>query len=77
MKEEQRDALQAIRDLAPRAADALARLMDDPKTPPSVRLQCIQVVLDRTYGKPEARVAIGAEPDFTALHEAFAAMKVG
>lgn len=72
--EEQRDALQMIRSLAPRAADTLVELLDDPKASPAVRLQCVQVILERTYGKPDAHIEL-TQPDFTALHEAFAAMK--
>lgn len=71
---EQRDALQAIRELAPVAADKLAELLDDPKASPAVRVQCIQIILERTYGKPDAHIEL-TQPDFTALHAAFAAMK--
>lgn len=70
---EQRDALQMIRALAPDAADKLVEILNDPKASPAVKVQCIQIILERTYGKPDAHIEL-TQPDFTALHEAFAAM---
>ena len=73
---EQRDALQMIRALAPDAADKLVEILNDPKASPAVKVQCIQIILERTYGKPDAHIEL-TQPDFTALHEAFAAMRHG
>lgn len=70
---EQRDALQMIRALAPDAADKLVEILNDPKASPAVKVQCIQIILERTYGKPDAHIEL-TQPDFSALHEAFAMM---
>ena len=51
LTDEQIETLHAVRDLAPRAAEVLAELMDD--GPPRVRLACVQEVMDRTYGRSE------------------------
>lgn len=55
---EQKDALRAIRDLAPNAAMVLQQLMTDAQTPPAVRLRAVTEVLDRTYGKAILPVAM-------------------
>lgn len=55
---EQKDALKAIRDLAPNAAQVLQHLMTDEQTPPAVRLRAVTEVLDRTYGKAVLPVAV-------------------
>lgn len=50
---EQKDALQAIRDLAPHAAKELENLLHGENTPPAVKIKAIDMILDRTYGKAE------------------------
>ena len=70
---EQRDALQMIRELAPAAAEQLREMITNPVTGQAARLRAIEIILERTYGKPDAHIEL-TQPDFTALHEAFAAM---
>lgn len=55
---EQQDALTAIRDLAPNAAQVLKQLMTSADTPPAVKLRAVTEVLDRTYGKALMPVAV-------------------
>lgn len=55
---EQRDALQAIRDLAPDAAKVLKSMLGDAKIPPAQRLRAAELILDRAYGKAEAKVEV-------------------
>jgi hypothetical protein len=73
---EQKDALQAIRDLAPEAADKLREILRDPDAGWTVKVQAINIILERTYGKPDAHVEL-TQPDFSALREAVAMMKAG
>lgn len=56
--QEQRDALEAVRALAPEASEVLHLLMTDEKTPAAVRLRAVTEVLDRTYGKAEQPVKV-------------------
>lgn len=55
---EQQNALLAIRDLAPQAAEVLKLLMTSTDTPAPVRLRAVTEVLDRTYGKAVLPVAV-------------------
>lgn len=59
--QERKDALAAIRSLAPNAADVIAQILADEKAPPAVRLKAANDVLDRTYGKAEATVHLDAD----------------
>ena len=54
--QEQKDALQQIRDLAPKAAEEMRRILDDPKAPNSLKLRVAEIVLDRAYGKPKQEI---------------------
>lgn len=56
--QEQKDALEAIRSLAPEASTVLLTVMNDPKAPPAARLKAVEMVLDRTYGKPDMQVTV-------------------
>ncbi len=58
MKPEQKDALEAIRALAPSAAAEAKRLLKAEDVPPQVKVKVIEIVLDRTYGKPDSTVKI-------------------
>lgn len=70
---EEQDALATIRTLAPEAVETLRQIMQDKKSPPSARIKCADIVLERTYGKPDVSVNVSTG-DFSALDEAFAAM---
>lgn len=59
--QEQKDALAAIRALAPKAAEIMAEILADAKAPPAVRVKVANDILDRTYGKPEATVHIDGD----------------
>ena len=58
MTQEHRDALAAVRALAPDAAEVLRVLMADPATPPGVKLRAVSEVLDRTYGKADQALIV-------------------
>lgn len=56
--QEQKDALEAIRDLAPNAPAVLLDIMSNPAAPPAARLKAVEMILDRTYGKPDMAVKL-------------------
>lgn len=58
MSEEQRNALDEIRKFAPHSVDVAKQMLDDPLTPAPQKLKIIEMVWDRTYGKPYQSVAI-------------------
>ena len=55
---EQEEALEKIRNLAPAAAETIGSMLGDPKVPAVVRVRLIEIILERTYGKPEAAVKL-------------------
>ena len=55
---EQRDALETIRSLAPRAADVAREILDDPESPTAAKIKVMEIVFDRTYGKPDVSVKL-------------------
>ena len=56
--QEQQDALEAIRALAPQAPAVLMDVMTNPSAPPAARLKAVEMILDRTYGKPDMAVKV-------------------
>ena len=58
---EQQAALEEIRKLAPRAAEKMAAMLDDDDVPPVVKVRILEIILERTYGKPEAAVRMSVE----------------
>ena len=49
--QEQKDALQMIRDLAPEAAAKLRDILNDDRTRPADMLRAIEMIFDRAFGK--------------------------
>lgn len=58
---EQREALEEIRNLAPKVADKMAAMLDDKTVPAAAKIRIMETILDRTYGRPEAAVRLNAE----------------
>ena len=54
--QEQKDALQMIRDLAPEAAEKLRDILHDEKTKPADALRAIEMIFDRAFGKGDITV---------------------
>ena len=50
--DEERDALQEIRKLAPGVADKMTWLLNNPRVPAIAKVRILEIVLERTYGKP-------------------------
>ena len=55
---EQQEALEEIRKLAPTAAGKIAAMLEDDDVPAAVKVRLIEIILERTYGKPEAAVKL-------------------
>jgi hypothetical protein len=58
---EEREALEEIKKLAPGVADRMKKLLDDDKTPANVKVRILEVILERTFGKPEAAIKLKTE----------------
>lgn len=50
---EQRDALEAVKSLAPDAVRTMERLLKAKNTSPTLKVRIAEIVLDRAYGKPK------------------------
>ena len=50
---EQRDALEAVKSLAPDAVETMERLLKAEDTPAALKVRIAEIVLDRAYGKPK------------------------
>ena len=58
---EEREALEEIKKLAPGVAGRMTALLDDENTPANVKVRIMEIILERTYGKPEAAIKLKAE----------------
>ena len=57
--EEEKEVLEKIRDLAPKAVEMLSKIIaPDSKASPYAKLQAIDIILNRTLGKPESSVKL-------------------
>lgn len=66
--QEQKDALAEIRKLAPRAAEVLEEMLNSDATPAPTRIKAVELILDRTYGKPDMAVKV-EDPKTDALKD--------
>ena len=58
---EGREALEEIKKLAPGVADRMKKLLDSDKTPANVKVRIMEIILERTYGRPEAAIKLKAD----------------
>ena len=56
--QEEKDALAAIKALAPDAVAKLQSLLESKKVSPAVKVRIAELILDRTYGKAETAVKV-------------------
>ena len=56
--QEEKDALEAIRTLAPLAAVRLKELLNSDRISPAILVRVCELVFDRTYGRAEAAVKV-------------------
>ena len=61
MTEDERDALEEIRKLAPGVADRMVALLDNARTPAIAKVRILEIILERTYGKPETAIKLNAD----------------
>lgn len=59
--EAEKDALEQIRKLAPDVPELLKSIMQDKKASPAYRLKAAEMILDRAYGKADARIQMDAK----------------
>ena len=59
--EEERDALEEIRKLAPGVADKMKEMLDSNRVPAIAKVRILEIILERTYGKPETSVRVNSE----------------
>ena len=59
--EEERDALEEIRKLAPGVADKMAEMLAAPRVPAIAKVRIMEIILERTYGKPETAIRLNGE----------------
>ena len=50
---EEKDALEEIRKLAPGVAARMTEMLDSQDVPANVKVRIMEIILERTYGKPE------------------------
>ena len=71
----EREALEKIRGLAGGVAEKMAELLEDGETPANVKVKILEIILDRTYGKPEAALKLTtAQQSVNAAQERIAAI---
>ena len=58
---EEREALEEIKKLAPGVAGRMTKLLDSEKTPANVKVRILEIILERTYGRPEAAIKLKTE----------------
>ena len=56
--DEQMDSLEVIRKMVPDVVSQIERMMHDDRTPAMVKVRLMEMVLERTYGRPEASVKL-------------------
>ena len=56
--EEEKDALEEIRKLAPGVADKMKELLNNPRVPAIAKVRILEIILERTYGKPETALKL-------------------
>ena len=59
--EEEKDALEEIRKLAPGVADHMTKMLNNPKVPAIAKVRILEIILERTYGKPETAIRLNAD----------------
>ena len=59
--EEEKDALEEIRKLAPGVAAKMTELLNNPRVPAIAKVRILEIILERTYGKPETAIKLNAD----------------
>ena len=56
--QEEADALEEIRKLAPGVAAKMTELLNSPRVPAIAKVRILEIILERTYGKPETALKL-------------------
>ena len=73
--QEELDALEEIKKLAPGVAGRMVALLDAPKVPAIAKVRILEIILERTYGKPETSIKLtNAQQNVEAAQERIAAI---
>ena len=56
--QEELDALEEIRKLAPGVAAKMTELLNNPRVPAIAKVRILEIILERTYGKPETALKL-------------------
>lgn len=59
--DEEKDALEEIRKLAPGVAAKMTELLNNPRVPAIAKVRILEIILERTYGKPETAVRLNTD----------------
>ena len=59
--QEELDALEEIKKLAPGVAAKMTELLNSPKVPAIAKVRILEIILERTYGKPETAIRLNNE----------------
>ena len=55
---ERMDSLDEIRELAPEVVRQMDEMLRKDKVPPMVKVRIMEIILERTYGKPETSIKL-------------------
>ena len=76
--QEEKDGLEEIRKLAPGVADKMREMLAAPKVPAIAKVRILEIILERTYGKPENSLKlVSAQQSFEAAEARIAAIVSG
>ena len=69
------DSLDEIRSLAPEVVRQMDEMLRKDKVPPMVKVRIMEIILERTYGKPETSIKLtNAQQNVEAAQERIAAI---
>ena len=57
----EKDALAEIRKLAPGVAAKMTEMLDSARVPAIAKVRILEIILERTYGKPETAIKLNAD----------------
>ena len=69
------DSLDGIRSLTPEVVRQMGDMLSKDKVPPMVKVRIMEIILERTYGKPETSIKLtNAQQNVEAAQERIAAI---
>ena len=72
---ERMDSLDEIRSLAPEVVRQMGDMLGNTKVSPMVKVRIMEIILERTYGKPETSIKLtNAQQNVEAAQERIAAI---